>query len=351
MKKILTSSSIVFIAILLNVTLVSALTLGSVSGIWSNPVGGTSINYPVVGSEVQVRWGQSTGDGQSGLGFTGNPSLPLTFGSGAEFEIGTLRHFNHPIFPAAASAIDLTINLDFTDPTSSIPFTFTLAIDETPNAEPCVYPSSTPCADKITFPSTFPTLSESYWLNGKYYTLQIVGFRSSPGGSLVSEFISDEGQINTAHLYGELTTPPALEVPVDLRPGSCPNPMNIKGKGVISVAILGTDTFDPTQIDPATVEFAGVSPLRWAVEDAGMPYSPYLGKVGANDCIEYSSDEFGAFDGYQDLVFKFKLAEVITELGEVQDGDVISINLIGFLKEEFGGGLFIGEDVSLIIVK
>jgi hypothetical protein len=269
-----------------------------------------------------------------------------------EFEIGTLRHFNQPIYLGSQiSAVDLTINLGFTDPAYTTDFTFTLTVDETPNIEPCPYPSTIPCSDKITFPSTFSALSDSYWLNGAFYTLQIVGFRSNPGGPLVSDFISDEEGTNTAYLYGEMTTPPGLEVAVDLRPGSCPNPINLNNRGVISVAVLGTDTFDPTQIDPASVQFGGVSPLRWAVEDAGIPYEPYLGKVDAYDCLDYSSDKFGASDGYLDLVFKFKSVEIAAMLGDVQDGDVVPITLIGFLKEEFGGDFFVGEDIALIIDK
>ena len=33
------------------------------------------------------------------------------------------------------------------------------------------------------------------------------------------------------------------------------------------VAVLSTDDFDATTVDPATVTFAGALPLRWALED------------------------------------------------------------------------------------
>ena len=352
MKKLIKTSALVIIVILLNASLASALTLGSVTGFWSNPIGGgTSVEFLTVGDEVQGLWGVPTEVEKSGLGFTGNSALPVDFSPGSEFEIGMLRHFNQPVFAPAVSAVDLTIDLSFSNPVLNPSFTFTLEVDETPNAEPCVYPSATPCADKISFPSAFPTLSESYWLGGKFYTLQIVGFRSSPGGVLLTEFISDERQTNTAYLYGALTSPPALEVPVDLKPGSCPNPINTKDKGVLTVAVMGTDTFDPTQIDPATVQFAGASPLRWSIEDAGIPYYPFTGKEDALDCLENMPDEFGVFDGYLDYVFKFSAPEVISLLGDVSDRDVLVINLVGYLKEEFGGGLFIGEDVTIIIAK
>ncbi|MQY56694.1 hypothetical protein GH140_00640, partial [bacterium] len=69
---------------------------------------------------------------------------------------------------------------------------------------------------------------------------------------------------------------PKIEIPVfvDIKPGSCPNPLNLKSKGVLPIAILGTEDFDVTKIDPATLilvregyEEPGVSPLRWAYED------------------------------------------------------------------------------------
>ncbi|MEE9169179.1 MAG: hypothetical protein V3U73_05400, partial [bacterium] len=44
-----------------------------------------------------------------------------------------------------------------------------------------------------------------------------------------------------------------LEIPVDVKPRSCPNPINTKTKGALAVAILGTDEFDVTQIDVSTI--------------------------------------------------------------------------------------------------
>ena len=50
-------------------------------------------------------------------------------------------------------------------------------------------------------------------------------------------------------------TPPPQTIPVlvDIHPQSCPNPLKPTSKGVIPVAILGTDEFDVTTINPATV--------------------------------------------------------------------------------------------------
>jgi hypothetical protein len=147
--------------------------------------------------------------------------------------------------------------------------------------------------------------------------------------------------------------------PIDIKPGSCPNPLSLNEKGVFPVAVLGLEDFDVTQIDPASVRLfrkavpdpVEVAPLRWSVEDAGIPYEPFTGRVDAYDCMEYCPDEYGVFDGYLDLSFKFKSQEVVDALGEVHDGDVVVLQLSGKLKEEFGGTGFVGEDVVWILEK
>jgi hypothetical protein len=56
-------------------------------------------------------------------------------------------------------------------------------------------------------------------------------------------------------------------VTIDVKPGSDPNSINLKSKGVVPVAVLTTDEFDASTVDPTTVLFAGASPVRWAFED------------------------------------------------------------------------------------
>lgn len=129
-------------------------------------------------------------------------------------------------------------------------------------------------------------------------------------------------------------------VPVDIKPQSCPNPFNVNSKGVLPVAILGTDGFDVTDVDPSTVLLVGVAPLRWALEDVATPFEPFTGK---QDCFEDCTTE--GPDGYPDLTFKFDRHEVVTALGEVSDGDCLVLELTGSL---YGGADIIGQDVVLI---
>jgi hypothetical protein len=127
-------------------------------------------------------------------------------------------------------------------------------------------------------------------------------------------------------------------VPVDIKPESCPNPLNVKSKGVLPVAILGTEDFDVTEVDPATVMLEGVAPLRWDWEDVATPSE-------SEECTTAGPD------GYLDLTLKFDNQEVAAALGAVGDGDVLVLRLTGNLLAEFGGTPILGEDVIIIIKK
>jgi hypothetical protein len=137
-----------------------------------------------------------------------------------------------------------------------------------------------------------------------------------------------------------------IEVPVDVKPTSCPNPINFGGKGVLPVAILGTVEFDVTQVDPASVTLAGVSPLRWSYEDVATPYEPFMGK---EDC--FACNEEG-LDGFMDLTLKFKTQEIVAAMGNAwRDGDCAQLVLQGMLVEEFGSIAIIGEDYVWLRIK
>jgi hypothetical protein len=155
----------------------------------------------------------------------------------------------------------------------------------------------------------------------------------------------DDNGIKDSPKLFDLTKSTVTPVAIDIHPTSCPNPLNTKGNGVMPVAILGTEDFDVSQIDPASVTLEGVSPLRWAMEDVATPYEPFVGKEDCMDCTEEGPD------GYMDLTIKFKMQEIVAALGDVSDGDCLVLTLTGTLKEEFGGTAIMGEDVVRIIKK
>jgi len=68
-----------------------------------------------------------------------------------------------------------------------------------------------------------------------------------------------------------LFTSAAVSVEIDINPDGDRSPVNLKSKAVIPVAILTTDTFDATFVDPLSVEFGPDTALevhgRGHVED------------------------------------------------------------------------------------
>jgi hypothetical protein len=131
-----------------------------------------------------------------------------------------------------------------------------------------------------------------------------------------------------------------MPVALDIKPGSCPNALGLTDKGVLPAAILGTEDFDVTMIDPATVRIRGVAPLRWAYEDVATPVLPFTGK---EDCNYDCTTEMG--DAYLDLALKFKTQEIIATISDPYFKECVVFTITGYLKEEFGGVPFIGEDV------
>lgn len=177
---------------------------------------------------------------------------------------------------------------------------------------------------------------------------------SQNGDGSWSGYVYWYGPLATAfnvNILGATPIPVTKPVPVDIHPTSCPNPINTGSKGVTPAAILGTETFDVSQIDPATVrlfrdEASQVAPLRWALEDVATPYEPYVGKPAD----AYACNSYGP-DGYMDLTLKFETPALVAALGLVNDRDVLVLKLIGNLKEEFGGTPITGEDVIVILKK
>ena len=119
-------------------------------------------------------------------------------------------------------------------------------------------------------------------------------------------------------------------VTIDIKPGSCPNPLNVKSHGVLPVAILGSEDFDVNTIVATSVRLAGVAPIRDSYEDVGTPLSD------ANEC-ECSTE---GPDGFPDLTLKFETQEIVEVIGEVNYGDELLLKLAGVLSDEtpIGGG-------------
>jgi uncharacterized repeat protein (TIGR01451 family) len=128
----------------------------------------------------------------------------------------------------------------------------------------------------------------------------------------------------------------------DIKPESCPNPVNPKARGVLPAAVLGTERFDVSTIDPASLRLTregiadGVAPLRWSYGDMSTPAS---GRPC--DCNTLGRD------GYRDLGLKFSLPEVVSalHLGDVT-GLTVELTLTGMLND---GTLIRGMDCVRVL--
>jgi hypothetical protein len=171
------------------------------------------------------------------------------------------------------------------------------------------------------YPARNWTLQDIIWINGD--TLEV-----------------DLQVFNVLDQLRVVTEPPLIHVTVDIKPQSCPNPLNVNSKGVLPVAILGTATFDVTLVDPSTVRLEGVSPLRWDLEDVATPFEGDL--VDCNSCTTAGPD------GFIDLTLKFDKQEVIAAIGEVEDGTCLVLTLTGELYDDTA---ITGEDIVRILKK
>jgi hypothetical protein len=105
------------------------------------------------------------------------------------------------------------------------------------------------------------------------------------------------------------------------------------------VAILGTEDFDVTQIDTASIRLEGAAPIRSIIEDVS---TPLLDKQDECDCASEGED------GFDDLTLKFDTQEVVSVLGEVADGDEFVLTLTA----EFSDGRPVeGKDCITILSK
>jgi hypothetical protein len=91
------------------------------------------------------------------------------------------------------------------------------------------------------------------------------------GQNLVAFHVLDRGAESffDARILAEL--PAKITVEIDIKPGSFPNTINPTSEDVIPVAVLTTNTFAATTLDPTTVRFGRTgteaAPVHSALED------------------------------------------------------------------------------------
>ncbi|MFO1048245.1 MAG: hypothetical protein U1E52_10155 [Geminicoccaceae bacterium] len=143
--------------------------------------------------------------------------------------------------------------------------------------------------------------------------------------------------------YGKIRIAQALAVPVDVRPGICPNEVDLSKRN-LTVAVAGSAAVRASSIAPASIRLAGAEPTAWRLRDVTRPYRPYVAKPGPSACTAKGGD------GAKDLVLTFATADVLRGLGgSLAPGAVVGLSLTGRLTSAAGGKPFVGEDVVRIV--
>jgi hypothetical protein len=125
-------------------------------------------------------------------------------------------------------------------------------------------------------------------------------------------------------------------VAMDIKPDSFPNPVNVKSQGVLPVAVLGSADLDVSEIVATSIRLNSIGAVRDSYEDVATNVAD------ANDCSVYTSGP----DGYIDLFLKFKTQDIVQSLGEVEKGDVLTLELTGVLVDETP---IAGQDCIVIV--
>lgn len=185
---------------------------------------------------------------------------------------------------------DHTVTATVTDgednPLADMPVTF--AVTAGPNAGEASDPGTGECTPDSCQTNASGEVSWAYTSNGM------------TGTDTIEACFDDDGTPRCATATKEWV---ALQVDVDIKPGSDPNSINLLERGVIPVAILTTDTLDASTVDPDSVCFG----------DAEAP--------AERDCTEahgtgHPEDVDG--DGDDDLVLHFETQETGIDPGDTE---------------------------------
>jgi hypothetical protein len=164
------------------------------------------------------------------------------------------------------------------------------------------------------------------------------------GGEIISRLNKGLNLITLqVQVYGDIEAPcgfldfsirmcddPILEVPIDIKPGTCFNPLDVDSKGELTVAVSGSGNFDVREID--SVFLNGLPPILSFIEDVSKP----------DFCYDFKPDEI------DDLVLEFDIQKVVETLGKVSAGEVITLTISGTSND---GIKFEGKDVVTILKK
>ena len=160
--------------------------------------------------------------------------------------------------------------------------------------------------------------------------------RDGSSGDADSDGVPDECEVITAAL--------------DIKPGACPNTFNPTSRGVLPVAVVGTPTFDVTQIDTDSLVLRRSDGVGGSVRPLSGPPGP--GIHFEDVATPFSGPECGCNelgpDGIEDLALKFSTPEMVAslELASLPAGASVALTATGVMHD---GTPFEASDCILLI--
>jgi hypothetical protein len=138
--------------------------------------------------------------------------------------------------------------------------------------------------------------------------------------------------------HGVIDFHPAYAPPpqLDIKPGSCPNSFNRNSHGMLPVALVGTDSFDVSQVDLDSL-------LLVRTDGVGGSVAPNFGPPGPHPTIDDVATPFegeecdcheATGDGIDDLMLHFRTDDVVAnlDLNSFPPGAFVSLTLTGTLE-------------------
>lgn len=118
------------------------------------------------------------------------------------------------------------------------------------------------------------TLTTSFHRLDSYHSAWIGNNHWAPGdgqwapiNGVVDDLRIYDRELTAGEIYELYGGADATEVSLDIKPGDYPNTVNPKSQGKLPVAILTTDDFNASKVNPDSIDFLSASPVLWALED------------------------------------------------------------------------------------
>jgi hypothetical protein len=112
-----------------------------------------------------------------------------------------------------------------------------------------------------------------------------------------------------------------IDVDIDVKPGSDPNCFNLNGRGVIPVAVLGSDSFDVANIDQNALSFGGLD-VRFRGKKGPLCSFEDVNLDGFHDLVCHFEDDPDSWEGGED---EATLTGVLMDGTQIKGTDAICL--------------------------